>query len=615
MTTFIQLKIDARKYILITKNNQFQMKIFNTIGGYKKSSSTNFLILLFFILYSIKVNATNIFVSSIAAMQTAINSANSGDTIILADGTYLNNNFSIATNNILVKTETTGGVVLNGTNSITISGNNISFLGFQFTSGTITGSAISITGNNNFLSQLNFNGYSAGHMLIISGQYNLISFCNFQNKLAPNLVNHGGTGDMVQIIPDPTVPGYNTISYCSFQHMPGFGGDYGNECIRIGDGAYSTFISRTLVEHCYFEDTGNGDSEAISVKSKENCLRYNTMNNNPNAMFSFRNGDDNVAYGNFFIASGGIRCKQANNIYCYNNYFGRSGIGQNSSLPGSGTSPVYLEYFGTGYGNNFNLIHNTFYRCTNSKIDTALNNCTWANNIFFSDSSTIFRGTTTGQMFVGNIYQGTLGLSITSGIINTDPLLTLNSNGYYGLSSTSPAIGASSSNYPPILNIAGINNDPTILMDIEGQGRPLNANSKDIGCDQFATGNITNQPLTVCDVGPTYLWPLYSCSSVSSTNDFFQNKADTTVFPNPFSQETKIEFMLSKPEHLYLIIYDGKGQSVRNLILGNLIQEGRCRISWDGMDDSGNQLPNGIYFYMIKNEDGKQKSGKIIRLN
>ena len=138
-------------------------------------------------------------------------------------------------------------------------------------------------------------------MVYISGSQNVLSNSNFQNKPAPNNVNHGGTGDMVQIIPSATVIGYNTIRYCSFQHMPGFGGDFGNECIRIGDGAYSLYISRTVVEHCYFEDTGNGDSEAISVKSRENCLRFNTMNNNPNAMFVFRNGDNNVAYSNFFI--------------------------------------------------------------------------------------------------------------------------------------------------------------------------------------------------------------------------------------------------------------------------------------------------------------------------
>ena len=57
------------------------------------------------------------------------------------------------------------------------------------------------------------------------------------------------------------------------------------------------------------------------MKCRENVIRYCTFTNNQDAMLVFRNGNDNVAYGNFFIGAGGIRVKEANNIYCYNNYF------------------------------------------------------------------------------------------------------------------------------------------------------------------------------------------------------------------------------------------------------------------------------------------------------
>lgn len=460
-------------------------------------------------------------VSSIAALQTAINQASTGDTIVLANGTYLNNSLTISTNNITVMSETAGGVYLNGSNAININANYITFSGFQFTSGSITGNAITINGNNNTLSQLNFNGYSASHMIIISGQYNVITYSNFQNKPALNMVSQGGTGDMIQIIPNSSIVGYNTIQYCSFQHMPGFGGDYGNECIRIGDSVYSTFTSGTIVEFCYFEDTGNGDSEAISVKSRGNCLRYNTMQNNPNAMFSFRNGDNNVAYSNFFFNSGGIRCKEANNIYCYNNYFQGAGRIKKSS------PAIYFEYFGTGYGNNFNCIHNTFYKCVNTQIDTALTNCTWANNIFYSDSASIFVGSTNGQSFAGNIYQGTLGLTISTGMININPLLTLNADGYYGLTATSPAIAAASTNYPAILSLSGINNDQNLLLDIKENPRPSILTQKDIGCEQYTSSSGTNHPLALCDVGPSYL-----CSTNAAINESKKN-ADVMIYPNP----------------------------------------------------------------------------------
>ena len=461
---------------------------------------------------NIGLEAASITATSIADLQSKINSAASGDIISLANGHYSNNTISISKSGITVQATTAGGVYLDGNNAITISGNNNTFVGFQFTTNTLSGgqivenptNVVTVTGNSNTITQLNFNGYSASKMIQLEGQYNVVSFSNFQNKPALNNVNHGGDGDMIQIIPNATNPGYNTIRYCSFQHMPGFGGDFGNECIRIGDGVYSTYISRTVVEYCYFEDTGLGDSEAISVKSMENTLRYNTMNNNPNAMFCFRNGDNNVAYGNFFIKSGGVRCKQANNIWIYNNYFEMAGTGQDNTLPGSGSKTIYFLTY-AGYNNNYNVFHNTFYNCGESEIQAGMTNCSWANNAIYSNSGNIFSssGTTDGQTFVGNIYSGTLGLSIPAGMLKTDPKLTLNSYGFYGLSATSPAINAANSNYPAMLNIPSID---TLALDIQGQYRPASRTQKDVGCEEYnAAGTVLNKPLTISNVGPSYL--------------------------------------------------------------------------------------------------------------
>ena len=134
-----------------------------------------------------------------------------------------------------------------------------------------------------------------------------------------------------------------------------------------------------------------------------------------------------------------------------------------------------------------------------------MNNCTWANNIFYTDSPAVFTGTAHGQSFAGNIYEGTLGLPILRGVINIDPLLVLNTHGYYGLSSTSFAIGASSASYPVVLNITGLGNDPNLLLNIEGQPRPVSVTLKDVGCDQYTTGTVTHYPLALCNAGPSYL--------------------------------------------------------------------------------------------------------------
>ncbi|MEY4572712.1 MAG: hypothetical protein RLZ10_1960 [Bacteroidota bacterium] len=449
----------------------------------------NFLILCF---VPFKTKAATIKVSSISALQTASNTALPGDIIVLANNTYLNNTINITTSNITVRAETPGGAILNGTNSITISGNNVTFSGFQFISGSITGVVISVKGNYVILDQLNFNGYSAQKYINLAGQYDEVAYCNFENKPTTAPI-----GNLIHIAPNGTVPNYAKIRYCSFKNMNGAGGDNGNECIRIANGAQSTFICRTTVEYCYFENTGNGDSEAISVKSRENTLRYNTFRNNQNAMMVFRNGNDNVAYGNFFIGAGGIRVKEANNIYCYNNYFENAGVGGT-------TNAVTYDYVSPNL-KNVNFIHNTFVDCGLISLSSGATNNTWANNIFKKSSGNIFSGSSAGIAWSGNIYKGSLGISIPLGVINQDPLLTKNTENYYGLSNLSPAIDNSSTTYPAIMDIANLDDDASLSFDISGQSRSILKSEKDAGCDEFTSGNIINRPLLLTDVGPSYL--------------------------------------------------------------------------------------------------------------
>ncbi len=463
-------------------------------------------LLLVFVLIGFHIASkaqSTINVSSISALQTAINNSNSGDTIILANGTYLNNVINCNKNNITIKAASPGGVFLNGTNEIYISGNYNTFSGFQFTSGNIgTNYLIIVSGSHTLLSQLNFSGYSAKKYIQINAgtQYNEISYCNLEKKPAAAEI-----GCTIQISTSFTIPGYHKIRYCSFQNYYGLGGDYGNEPIRIGLSTENSNKSRTIVEHCYFNNTGLGDSESVSIKSQENTIRFCTFTNQQNAMISFRNGDNNAAYSNFFINAGGIRVKEANNIYCYNNYFQNSGTttGSNSAdavtyVYDTSTYPVVLH--------NINFIHNTFYNCANIDFGgIGATNNTWANNIFKKDSGNIFMNANVGTTFVGNLYQGSLGITINSGMTSTNPQLGLNTDSYYGLLSNSPAINAANSNYPSILDIANIDDDPFILSDISGQSRPNSATSKDIGSDEYSTGTTTNHPLLVSEVGPSYL--------------------------------------------------------------------------------------------------------------
>ena len=431
---------------------------------------------------------------SVAELQNNINNSTSGDTLILADGTYLNTSLTISKDRIIVMAQSPGGVFLNGTQSIYITGDYVTFSGFQFTSGDIGEDyLIKVYGSHNLLTQLNISGYSAKKYIHITDgtQYNEITYCNIENKPVDAVI-----GCTIQISTHYSVPGYHKIRYCSFRNFPGPGGDYGNEPIRIGLSTERDNNSRTIVEYCYFNNVGPGDSESISVKSCENICRYNTFTNNPKGMLVFRNGDRNIAYSNFFInGSGGIRIKESKDSYCYNNYF-ETGVAYR----------VILQYDCVCPLNNANFIHNTFVN--SEKIDLGKpgpTNVTFANNIFKKSSGSIFKDATGTETWIENIYYGSLGISSASGLVNKDPLLEINSDGYYGLSESSPAIDAATEIYPPIIHILGIDTDPFIKQDIRGQSRLKSNALKDIGCDEFTTGAITNRPLDLSDVGPSYL--------------------------------------------------------------------------------------------------------------
>lgn len=524
--------------------------------------------------------AGTINVSALNTLQNAVNNSSPGDIINLANGHYTNCNLTITKSNITVQAATAGGVYLDGTSVITINGNNNTFGGFQFTANvTANGTnTIAVNGNTNTITQLNFNGYCADHFLYITGQYNVVSNSNFQNKTAI-MTPKAGTGDMVQIIPNATNPGYNTIRYCSFQHLPGMGGDYGNECIRIGNSTLSTYISRTVIEFCYFEDTGLGDSETISVKSRENVIRYNTMNNNPDAMFCFRNGDNNVAYGNFFINSGGLRVKEANNIFCYNNYFEKSG------LTGSMNAVTYIydTSNSTYVLDNINFFHNTFVNC--GMIDfggIGATNGTWANNIF-SKSGNIFQNTNAGTTFKGNIYTGTLGISIPSGMTNTDPKLALNTEGYYGLTALSPGINSANTTYPKLLTIPSID---TLLLDIQGKTRPTLRAQRDVGCEEYnATGTSINRPLKLSETGPTYL------RSLTTTINPVDDNPELMILSSQTTRQMNVTYTLERETQVNLEIFNLSGQLIKSYINNQKKMAGPHSQSFDIMS-----LTSGIFF-------------------
>ncbi len=75
--------------------------------------------------------------------------------------------------------------------------------------------------------------------------------------------------------------------------------------------------------------------------------------------------------------------------------------------------------------------------------------------------------------------------------------------------------------------------------------------------------------------------------------------------PNPTTNGlAKISFTLAEPGNVNLTIYDASGRLVKTLVNTHL-SKGIYNFTWDGTDDTGRKVAEGIYFYTLKTADKK----------
>ena len=103
----------------------------------------------------------------------------------------------------------------------------------------------------------------------------------------------------------------------------------------------------------------------------------------------------------------------------------------------------------------------------------------------------------------------------------------------------------------------------------------------------FAAADIVNITITVSDV-------------LSSSSDYLPKKLDIRhAHPNPFNNSVSISFEMPNSKNVNLTIFDMKGRLVRQFNLG-MLDIGYHNVLWDGKNDSGNELPSGIYMTVLE---------------
>ena len=438
-----------------------------------------------------------ILLRTVTDLNRAIDGALDGAHFVLANGSYRDVLLVMAKSGMAVRAETPGGVSFTGSSRVLITGDRNRLSGFQFLSGAVNGNAIlEVSGDSNTLEHLNIQGAAAKTWIHIAAGStdNEILYCNIEDKPPTASI----IGAIIQISTDAAVVGRHRIRRSSFRNIRGPSGDFGNEPIRIGLSTERTNVSRSVVEDCYFDNVGGGDNETVSVKSAENAVRYNTFTNNPAGMVVFRHGNRNVAYGNFFLNnSGGIRIKEGNGHAVYNNYFE------------TGSAAALVLTFVPEYPlDNLSFVHNTFTQMGGISLGgSGPTRVRFVNNIFQRATGNIFASATGNEVWTGNLYQGTLGLAAATGLRSVDPKLAPNPVGYRGPSLGSPAIDGATDAVTTIPALLGLDNDPAVLLDIGRRSRPAQNREKDVGCDEFGAQPAVKRPLSLGDVGPSYLAP------------------------------------------------------------------------------------------------------------
>ncbi len=116
------------------------------------------------------------------------------------------------------------------------------------------------------------------------------------------------------------------------------------------------------------------------------------------------------------------------------------------------------------------------------------------------------------------------------------------------------------------------------------------------------TTSIELQQVAINDesfAGPSTLVPLSSMDVSASANGF----AVEQNVPNPFNmseaQSTSIRFTMGLSENTSVRVFDMLGHEIRSLVSNEVFTTGPHTVAWDGRNNAGSLVANGLYYYQI----------------
>lgn len=102
--------------------------------------------------------------------------------------------------------------------------------------------------------------------------------------------------------------------------------------------------------------------------------------------------------------------------------------------------------------------------------------------------------------------------------------------------------------------------------------------------------------------------------NVTSVNEPTKNESGLSVvgnYPNPFQEQTNIEFEIASIGDVAVIIYDNSGKQTQKLECNNC-QIGKNTLPWNCADKNNNRVESGVYYYEVRFNNEVQSKKMIL---
>jgi len=267
-------------------------------------------------------------------LESALATAQPGETLVVADGTYADVVFELKgkgtqENPISIKAQSAGAVIFTGQSAIEVKGEHLMVGGFFFKDGHAPEkTVIALEGSHCRLTETVIDSYNPpdpkreDKWVTLRGKHLTVDHCTFRSKKSASVT--------LTVWRDSDAADHHQILNNHFHTRSEGAEGNGYETIRIGtsdtaDSNSYTTVTGNLFEYC------DGEMETVSVKAGSNTITGNTFHQCAGTL-TLRHGNGSRVERNLFIGkrkegTGGVRIYGANHILRNNILIGTMGRG------------------------------------------------------------------------------------------------------------------------------------------------------------------------------------------------------------------------------------------------------------------------------------------------